>query len=164
MSEMKIRAQAIKELEDQYGRVSAEQLVEAARDRKHALHNDFDWNDRQAAHKQRLHTARVIIASVRIVTKDTTRTITSPSYVRDPGRASDEQGYIATTRLRDDADASYEALLYESVRLQAQLERCREIAAALNLQDELQAVVDSVLTLSSRLRRGRSVPQDELRV
>ncbi len=164
MSEMKIRAQAIKELEDQYGRVSAEQLVEAARDRKHALHNDFDWNDRQAAHKQRLHTARVIIASVRVVTKDTTRTITSPSYVRDPGRASDEQGYISVVKLRDDGDAAYEALLYETTRLQSQLERCREIAAALNLQDELKAVVDSVMMLSARLRKGKSVPQDQLRV
>ncbi len=132
MSGMKIRAEAIEKLEDKFGRVTPQKLVEAARDRNHPLHEDFDWDDKSAAHQHRLHTARIIIASVRIVTKDTTRTISSPSYVRDPGRPSNEQGYISTVSLRDDKDASYEALLYETTRLQAQLERCREIAAALN--------------------------------
>ena len=163
MSAMKIRAKAIKELEDKLGRVTPEIVFKAAHSKKHPLHNDFVWDKDKAWRERNLDIARGIISSVRVITKDTTRVISSPSYVRDPSAASNQQGYISVVKLRDEKEESYEALLYETVRLQAQLERCREIAEALNLQNEVKAIIDSVLTLSARLRKGPAKPDSEMR-
>lgn len=156
MSAMKIRAKALKELEDKFGRVTAEKLFEAAKDRKHPLHNDFIWDKNKAWREHNLDIAREIIASIRVVTKDTSRTYASVSYVRDPNAGPREQGYVSIVRLRNEREAAEEALLAETSRLQSQLERCKEIAEVLDLKPELDAVLQSVMRLSSRLRRGPS--------
>lgn len=162
MSDMKIRAAAIKSLEDKFGRVTAERLLEAASNRRHPLHADFIWDNDKAAHQYRLDQARVIIASVRVVVSDVSKKITAPGYLRDPNAAPHEQGYVSTSRLRNERDAAHEALLNEAMQLQARLERMREIAAVLDLSDELAAVVESVMTLSARLRRA-AAPTEEVR-
>lgn len=149
----KIRAQAIKALERPGRRITAEKVVEAARDPKHPLHRDFDWDDSRAAHHYRLDQARAIIASVRVVITTSTKKLIAPAYVRDI-EAAPLQGYVATAVLKNEREAAEELLLYETARLQAQLERCREIAGALSLESELEAAIGAVFELRSRLRRG----------
>ena len=164
MSDMKTRLAAIRALEDRFGRVTAERLLKAASDKRHPMHDDFEWDDQKAAHEYRLNLARVLIASVRVVVTDVSKKIAAPAYVRDPNAGPREQGYVATSQLRNERDAAHEALLAEAMQLQGRLDRMRQIAAVLDLADELDAVIESVMTLASRLRRGAAPAEAEIRV
>jgi len=157
MSTMKIKVQAIKELESKEGKVTPQELVDAARNKNHPLHNDFEWDDKKAAQKHRLDTARAIIASVRVVITTETRKINCPGYARDPEAAPNEQGYVSIVRLRDNREMAEEALLAEVGRVQSILERAEEFAHALELEREYAAALDAALTLKSRIRRGQAV-------
>lgn len=153
----KIRLQALKELESQFGVVRARDLVDQARSKKHPLHNDgFIWDDRKAADEHRLDRARQIIALVRTVVTVNSMQIKTVGYVRDPSLNGDEQGYIAVSKLRTDEDRAREALLAEAVRIQSMLERARELADALDMRAELNALLDGVINLSGRLRKGKA--------
>jgi hypothetical protein len=153
MSDMKIRRAAIKKLEDKLGRVTAENLVAAASEKRHPLHNDFTWDNAKAGHQYRLDQARAIIVSIRPAVSDVSRKLCT-AYVRDPSIPSQAQGYIAVAKLRTDHDAAHEALSNEAVQLQAQLDRMRGLATALDLVAELDAIIESAMVFSSRLRRA----------
>jgi hypothetical protein len=153
MASMKIRAACIKALEDAAGRCTASGLVEAASDPKHPLHGDFIWDNRKAAHEYRLHTARTIISSVRILVENTDKTITSVAYVRDPAAAKHE-GYVSVRQLRTERENAEAALLAEMGQVQARLERARELAGALDLEDQVTDLIEGVSSFSSRIRKG----------
>lgn len=146
-----IRAAAIKALEDRHGRLTAEDLVQEARSPKHPMHRDFLWDDKKAGHQHRLDQARRYISEVRFVVTDVTRPIKGIYYVRDPD-AHPNQGFIATQKLRSNKDVAKEALLYEVQRLEGQLERCKQVAAVLDLEDEIEAILDSVQVFALKLR------------
>jgi hypothetical protein len=154
----RIRAQAIKQLE-KAGRLTAEALVEAARNPRHPMHLDFQWDNAKAAHQYRLDLARGYIAEVRVVITTSTRQVIAPAYLRDRNIAP-LPGYIATQRLRSDREASQETLIYEVSRAQALFERVREIAAALELERELEALIGATREFHSRIRR-KSAPTIE---
>jgi hypothetical protein len=156
-----VRARAIAALENEHGRVTAEALVQAASNPRHPLHHEFLWDDSKAAHKYRLEQARVIIASVRIVITHHHQRTSAVGYVRDPEAMPRQQGYVSIKRLQNEEENAMDALDYEIRRLQAILERCREIAEALKLIPEYDDAVASVLRLSSRLRRGRPPRTDK---
>ena len=147
----RIRAQAIKALEKS-GRLTAESLVQAARNPKHVMHRDFQWNDAKAAHQHRLDLARNYISEVRVTITTSTRTIVCPGYLRDRD-VSPRAGYITTQRLRTDREAAQETLTYEISRAQALLERVREIAAALELEEDLQMLIGATKEFHSRIRQ-----------
>lgn len=150
---LRIRAVAIKRLEDEAGRVTAEALVLAARNPKHPMHEDFLWDDKVAGHRFRVNQARAYIAEVRIVTTTSTVKVIAPAYLRDRDVAP-RQGYIAIQRLQTDARAAQETLLYEIARAQALFERVREIAAALELGAELDTLLSMTKDFTSRIRMG----------
>jgi len=157
MSTMKIRAKAIKELEDAFGRVTAERLFEAAHNKKHPLHDDFEWNKERGWREHNLDIARSIITSVRYVYTTEVKKVSSVGYVRDPDAAPNEQGYIAVSRLRTEREKAIEAMLAETTRVQSMLERARELAEVLDLQSELAQILEGIETLASRLRKGTGV-------
>lgn len=161
MSAMKIRAAAVQALEDRFGRVTPEKLIEAARDKKHPLHDDFEWDDKKAAHQHRLYLARDIIASVRVMITHSTKTISSVGYVRDPNAAPSEQGYVNVSRLRSEKDNAIDAVLSEVSRIQSLLERARELAIGLDLEDEFEAAMSAASNLENRLRRGPAAREAE---
>jgi hypothetical protein len=154
MASMKIRAAACKALENAHGRITAKILVDAARSKTHPLHNDFDWNDKTAAHEHRLDVARGILASVRLIITRGKLQIPCVAYVRDPDAASDKQGYVNTTQLCTEAETAEKTIFAEIAHIQSRLERARELAFGLDLEDEFDAAIKTMLTLKSRLRRG----------
>jgi hypothetical protein len=149
---IRIRAQAIQALE-KAGQLTADALVQAARDPRHPMHRDFPWDDAKAGHQYRLNLARSYIAEVRIVITTSTRQVIAPAYLRDRNVAP-LQGYIATQALQSDHDAAQETLLYELARAQALFERVREIAAALELERELDTLLTMTKDFTSRIRKG----------
>lgn len=147
----KIRAEEIRRLEDRRGRVTAERLVAAAADPDHPMHEDFEWDNELAGHQYRLDQARQYIAQVRVVVEHSSITVVSPGYLRDLD-AHPEQGYRSTAKLQTDREAAFKSLMYELARLQALVERCREIAVGLELQDELDNSMAAIKQATGRIR------------
>lgn len=152
MSVRKIREQALRELEDKYGRVTARALVDAARSTKHPLHNHFVWDNAIAGDKYRLDQARAIIASVRMEVRIGQQTYSSVGYVRDP-EAAPHQGYRNVTALRSDRDVAIEALVLETDRVAAIMERALEVACVLELEEEFRSAIESITLLRTTIRR-----------
>lgn len=131
--------------------IRPEDVVEAARDKKHPLHSRFDWNDKIAGHKWRLQQARQLINSVRVVTHTADKVLVTPFYVRDPSSKSDEQGYLSIDALRTDKDVAREAIVNEFSMAASYLRRARDLAAALVVEEELERVSTNLETLKTRV-------------
>lgn len=155
MSDIRI----LQEIEARHGKVSAELVVEAARDPDHPWHDRIDWNDQTAGQHWRLMQARALIRSVRYERRTETRIIAAPAYVRDPDAAPDEQSYVSVATLRGDEERARAALISEFSRVASALRRAREIADALNLADEVRAMLNQVEGLAAILRRPNDQPQ-----
>lgn len=152
---------ALEVLEDQNsGRLTPESLVQAAEAETHPWHNMFNWDNETAAHQHRLHQARQYISGFRITYRVAERRVIAPVYVRDPDAHRREQGYVAVKRLMNDRERSEEALDNELVRVQAILERMREIAAVLELTEPLEVALETVMALHGRLRRRERLRPD----
>lgn len=145
---------ALKTLE-RAGKLTPEQVVEAARDRKSVLHALFEWDDAKAASAWRLEQARGLIRSVQVmVTVGQDRTISVPVYVRDPNAESDEQGYQALDDIKDNPEAARAALDIELMRVEGLLSRAEGIAEALGLVEQVQR-----LTRRTKALRKLAQPQ-----
>lgn len=68
-------------LNDEYGEVNPEIIVEKAKDENNILHNCFEWDDTKAAHKYRIEQAKEIIRCLVIQTDkgEKTRAVVSVS-------------------------------------------------------------------------------------
>jgi hypothetical protein len=55
---------------DESGELTAETLLERAKDKDSILHDFFEWNDSEAGIKYRLHQARILINEIKIVVED----------------------------------------------------------------------------------------------
>ena len=95
-----------------------------------------------------------MIASVRLVFRTSKQVIKSVAYVRDPRLPPNQPGFVSVVKLRDDRDYAQECLDAEVTRIQALLERARELATILDLREELETALKSILVLHSRSRRG----------
>lgn len=137
-------------------RLSARVVVAAARPPSSPLHRYFDWADTSAARKWREHQARVLIASVRI--KIVVRHVELPTvaYVRDPRARPREQGYTSVVDLRPSRAASRAALHYELRGIVATLTRARDIARALDVVVDLDALIRAAVTLQNRLGKVKA--------
>ena len=149
----------LQEIETQHGKVTAELVVEAARDPVHPWHDRIDWNDETAGQHWRLMQARALIRSVRYERRTETRIIAAPAYIRDPDARADEQSYVSVASLRNDAERARSALLSEFTRVASALRRAREIADALNLADEVRAMLNQVEGLAAVLRTPNHAPE-----
>ena len=60
----------LEEIKTKNGELMPEEVVKSAKRKASALHDDFDWNDATAAHKQRLTTARHMIGGIEVVYRE----------------------------------------------------------------------------------------------
>src|SRR4051812_8867384 len=93
LSKADLRAAAIAACADAAGVVTAERVLEAAKDPTSVLHDEFEWNDDKAAHQHRLDQARTIIKAVKVQIIVKNHRIIAPFYVRDPQLDHNQQGY-----------------------------------------------------------------------
>lgn len=132
------------------GRLTPEQVVEAARDETSPLHTLFEWDDEKASHKYRLDQARSLIRSVRVEVRVDSRVVRAIGYIHDPGAGPRQQGYVRITNVTSDQMAR-EAVMAELVRAQAALERARGIADVLDLTAELESLIEEITLLGRKL-------------
>lgn len=129
-------------------------VVEDARDPSSPLHELFEWNVDDAAYEFWLHTARKIIASVKVNIVTETIALKAPAYVRDPRIHGGEQGYIATASVKTDRDVALEVLSAEVNNILSALRRARNVATALDMDDELNALMDQFMDMQIRLKQA----------
>lgn len=143
---------AIRAISDRNGgTLTPEMVVDAAKAKDSPLHSCFTWDVKRAAHAHWIDQARSLIRSVRVEVTTTNFALHVPAFVRDPGAASDAQGYVSLGRLRTDQDMARDAVVNEFSRAAAALSRAKDIAAALGLSGQIEEVRNRVVGLSERI-------------
>lgn len=117
------------------------EIVEAARPPESLLHGFFDWNDKSAAEKQRLDTARRLIASVRLLTFER-GIMTFRAYVSIREAPADERRYERITRVIGDRELKRARLIDFQRRVAGVLSEFADIESG--LLDQVRQVRDSV--------------------
>lgn len=133
------------------GRITPELVMRDAEDPTSPLHDSFEWDDEIAAYQHRLDQARTLIRSVRIVVTTDTTVIKSVAYIRDPDMGDDEQGYVSVEVLKRSKRKALEAVRYEAERAYAAMQRARDVAASLGIDDAVDAVIDEIEHLQDQL-------------
>ena len=132
------------------GRLTPDIVVEDARQKSSPLHNYFEWNTKQAAYHYWRAQARQLIKSVKIEIRTETRKIRVVAYVHDPDCSEKEQGYISIMQLKSETDKARDAIVSEFSRAAAALERAHNIAAVLDMADDVSEVMEQVQYLHHR--------------
>jgi hypothetical protein len=146
---------ALEEIEARHGSLTASLVVEEARNPRHVLHTQFDWDDKRAASKHRLDTARALIASVRVIVVIEDRNISVVGFVHNP--ASVGQGYIALSSLAQNRENAQSAILVELERIIGAIQRARSIAEGLGLSEFLETALQATLKARTKITRKRKV-------
>lgn len=106
----KIRKELKKLTEE--GVLDPENVVEAARNPKSAMHDQFNWDDSEAAHAYRLQQARALIKRVVVeVVRPDQQTVLVPSYIRSPTGKGYEMTQEVTVNTMDRKTVVLRALL-----------------------------------------------------
>jgi hypothetical protein len=97
-----IKVQILSEIEKRDGSIQPEVLVAEASSSLHPLHNEFTWDDGVASDNWRIHEARQIINSVRVVIDHRKVQAFQNCTVRIDDRPV--RGYYSTYRILSDKD------------------------------------------------------------
>lgn len=134
------------------GRISADDVVQAAKDQDSPLHAYFTWDDAEAAHARRIDQARALIRSVRVVVSYESTTIAVPRYVRDVSQEDGVQGYVSSDQLMREPTNAKALLRYEFSRASAHLTRAVSIAKSIGLEPETRKVAKGIERLLEQLK------------
>lgn len=118
----------LKALEDRRGRITPQEVVEAATPEDSPLHGCFEWDDEKAGAAYRIDQARELLKRVKIEVVIEDRTIRTVGYVRDTSRDVSESGYVATMKVT--ALAANDLLRAELQAVSADLSRVVNLAEA----------------------------------
>lgn len=135
------------------GRLTANDVVEAARDPRSPLHEHFEWDDDAAAEAWRIEQARRLIRTVRLVVITETETIAAPYYARDTGKDAGEQGYVALERVRKEPENAASLLRYEFGRAAAHCQRAVLIAEQIGYGDEAKKIAADLKRIIKKLEQ-----------
>ncbi len=148
-----IAARLAKIAEECGGNLTPDAVLEDARSKKSPLHDQFEWNDGEAAHKYRLDQARTLIRSVRVEVVTESKTVSVVRYLRNPEAPHREQGYADVVAIKDESDLARDALLAELARAKALFDRAESLALAFSMDSEIRELRDRVIGMDSRLRK-----------
>jgi hypothetical protein len=140
------------------GVLTPDAVVADARKKDSPLHACFEWDTKKAAAAYWVQQARELITSIRVEMRTDTTVVSSVYYVRDPGSASDKQGYVSIKTLRTDEELSRDALIQEFSRVADMLKRARELAVMLDATERIDALIEQVVSFRTDLRGGASAP------
>ena len=139
------------------GRLTADAVVEAAKNAKNILHAEFIWDNKKAAETQRLDRAReIIVTYATIIVIHKSHKIQAPMYVRDPNAASDEQGHISINPAEIRENSARGVMLIELGRCESAINRARRVVAVLatqypNLEIELENLLAGLVRVREDL-------------
>lgn len=133
------------------GRITAPEVLDAARPESSPIHDCFDWNDSEAAEKWRLEQARELIRRVKIELVYQEVSVRTVKYVADPASSD---GYTDIVKAREPSlseimSAEWRNVLALAKRAQSiatargdrmpagYLDRCAEAVALIETMTEL---------------------------
>lgn len=129
-------------------------VVQDARQPDSPLHELFQWDVEEAALEHWMHTARRIIATVKVNITTETIVLKAPAYVRDPRLHGREQGYLETIKIRTEHEIAKEVLAGEVQNVISALRRARNLAAALDMESEIDRLMEEFLDMRMRLKEA----------
>lgn len=91
----------IKYIEERDGSITAEAVVEFAKDPNTALHSKFTWDDKHASEQWRLWEARQLIRTIKVVVEIDQKEIVTHAFVHYD---RSERGYISIARVLSDEE------------------------------------------------------------
>jgi hypothetical protein len=147
-------------LENAHGQLTPDVVLEDARKKNSPLHPLFEWDMKKAALQYLLWRARCVIHSVKMSVTTEAITLRSPVYVRDPSIPGNEQGYISVTALRKDPIQARLSIRLEFSRAESALTRAKAIAAALNMEEDIAALLQRLMGLRTLLDEDGPAPQE----
>jgi hypothetical protein len=147
---------AVRALADVNGYIEPADVVAAARDPNHLLHDEFEWNVNQAAQLQWIERARQLIRFVKLEVIIDHKTIRSVAYVADPRRPPKSRRYVDLTVAATHRAVSQEVLMAELQRIVDAIRRAREVAAVLGLTSQLDALLADVGELVNEVETRRA--------
>jgi hypothetical protein len=145
----------IRELYDlNNGTVTPDMVIEDAKNPDSPLHGEFNWNVDEVAMQAWRDKARRLIRRVKVVIE--TEDIVfhgrgRREFISDPGKDKGTQGYISRADLRTDRERAYDALRAEIRRIESAIERVREVAEDIGLDDEIEIISQSIVQLKDRM-------------
>lgn len=146
-----IAARLAKIAEECGGNLTPDAVLEDARSKKSPLHDQFEWNDGEAAHKYRLDQARTLIRSVRVEVTTESRTVSVVRYLRNPEVPHKEQGYADVAAIKGETDLARDALRTELARARALFDRAESLAIAFDMDSEIRELRERVVGMDERL-------------
>lgn len=146
-----IAARLAKIAEENDGNLTPDAVLEDARSKKSPLHDQFEWNDGEAAHKYRLEQARTLIRSVRVEVTTESKTVSVVRYLRNPEVPNKAQGYADVVAIRDSSDLARDALRTELARAKALFDRAESLAVAFDMDSEIRELRERVIGMDERL-------------
>lgn len=126
------------------GRLTPDNVVDAAQDEASPLHQCFEWDNDAAAHMFRVEQARHLIRSVRVDVTTSHHTVRVPAFVHDPECERGEQGYVSIRQLSSDEDKSREVVIAEFSRAASALRRARSVAMALGIEEQIDDISEQM--------------------
>jgi len=138
----------LRSLEDRHGRLTARRVLADARRPKSPLHDLKVWRGWDAEHateKWWLHCAQIVIGAVTVQVIHNERVIKSVAYIVDPSNKTG--GYRSAVALKADPDAARESLIYTLETAAGHLRRAYDLAPALGLTREIDALIKQITGL-----------------
>ncbi len=129
------------------GRIDPKTVVDVARDPAHPFHDEFTWDDEQAANEFRLIQATNLLRSVKMQVTYEEHTYRVPLYVADT--SEEGSGYVHTSRLRTEQSRALDTLDDEIKRLIGNAERTHSIALVAQMPRHVEILGRVIVMLKS---------------
>ena len=142
--------QAIAELADSKGNVSAKAVFEAARSPNSVLHGEFEWNGDSAVMQLGMQRAAELIRSVRVEVIIDTHKVVAPYYVNHPSSSRSGE-YVPVQAIQDDQTIKQGVLINEISRIEGAINRARAVVGILDVQQEFETMLSSISAIRAKV-------------
>lgn len=156
---------AIQDTADADGKVTADGVIEAARNNKNSpLHQEFNWNVEESAYEHWRAVARALIREVEYIALDVT--VYEPrriEYVHDPNTPQ-HQGYIPLSSAAKNRKLSHDIVVAELDRCISCIKRAQRVADAVDVDSQLaELLVHAEAVKTQLMAPALSVPPKQQR-
>lgn len=144
-------AQEVNACRDANGQLDLERVVEVARDPANPLHSRFEWDDSKCGIRFRIEQARQLVRELRIPVRIGAQVVHAPAYVPAVMTARPNV-YERLDTIEPRSVKARQLMLDELTRVAGQLNRSRTIAAALDVEDELNLLLETVASVTETVK------------
>jgi hypothetical protein len=140
MDDLKTAIDAI--AEQNGGRITPRNVVNAATNPSHILHACFEWDDKAAADRHRLAVAANLIRSVKYTAYDVeSRPVTTVAYVWD----APTNTHVPLSDVAREEKASRALLAQELAAIESHIRRAQKIAEAIHMREYLDNLLHACI-------------------